>query len=122
MQVRVLSRAPSKILPRKSLGNWSGADPPSGRPTTRAVSKLFRQSFLFLFIFLIRQASGAEGLVGRRERLRERGKRTMTGRATDFDATLATPTHTGNPAVAAAAYFCPLGGELHVTPFRSRDP
>jgi len=55
----------------------------------RAVSKSFRQSFLFLFIFLIRQASGAEGLVGRRERLRARGQRTMTGRATDFDAALA---------------------------------
>jgi len=27
----------------------------------------------------------------------------MTGRATDFDAALATPTHTRNPAVAAAA-------------------
>ena len=41
---------------------------------------------LFLVIFLIRQASGSERLVGRRERLRARGRRTITGRVTDFDA------------------------------------
>jgi hypothetical protein len=50
---------------------------------------------LFLFIFLIRQASGSERLVGRRERLRERGKRTMTGRVTDCDA--AQPLMEGEP-------------------------
>ena len=48
--------------------------------------KSFRPSFLFLFIFLIRQGSDAERLIGRRERLRARGKRRITGRATDFDA------------------------------------
>ena len=50
--------------------------------------KSFRPSFLFLFIFLIRQASGSERRVGRSERIRERGNRRRTGRATDFDAAL----------------------------------
>ena len=43
---------------------------------------------LSLFIFIFRQAFAAERLVGRSERIRERGKRRMTGRGTDLDAAL----------------------------------
>jgi len=52
------------------------------------MSESSRQSLLLLLIFIFRQAFAVERLVGRRERLSERGKRTMTGRATDFDAAL----------------------------------
>ena len=43
---------------------------------------------LSLFIFIFRQAFAAERLVGRSERIRERGERRRTGRATDLDAAL----------------------------------
>lgn len=64
----------------------------AGAKRPRVVSESSRQSlhslFIFIFIFIFRQAFAVERLVGRSERIRERGKRRMTGRGTDLDAAL----------------------------------
>ena len=54
----------------------------------QCLSRPANLSSLSLFIFIFRQAFAAERLVGRSERIRERGKRRMTGRGTDLDAAL----------------------------------
>ena len=69
---------------RACQGTWIMAC--AKRP--RAGAESSRQSFFLLLNVPIRQGSGSERRVGRSERIRERGKRRMTVRATDFDAAL----------------------------------
>jgi len=66
----------------KGRGSWR-APRGLGRGQSRPAN-LFSYSWTFPFD----RSSGSERLVARSERIRERGERRMTGRATDFDAAL----------------------------------